>query len=70
MLQLAEEVIRLTGSKSKNCLPATSWRRPSKTSPRFSQQKNIINWEPVVSLEEGILKRLLIFDRSISSGLS
>jgi len=69
MLQLAEEVIRLTGSKSKIVYQPLPGDDPQKRRPDISQAKEILNWEPVVSLEEGLIKTITYFDRSISSGV-
>jgi UDP-glucuronate decarboxylase len=69
MLQLAEEVIRLTGSKSKIVYQPLPGDDPQKRRPDISKAKEILNWEPLVSLEEGLIKTISYFDRLIESGI-
>jgi UDP-glucuronate decarboxylase len=69
MLQLAEEVIRLTGSKSKIVYQPLPGDDPQKRRPDISKAKEILNWEPVVSLEEGLIKTITYFDRLIEAGI-
>ena len=65
MIQLAEQVIRLTGSKSKirhEALPADD---PMQRQPDISKAKEILNWEPKVNLEEGLIKTIEYFKNTI-----
>ncbi|HBG69298.1 MAG: NAD-dependent dehydratase [Bacteroidetes bacterium GWF2_43_63] len=65
MLQLAENVIRLTGSKSKirhEPLPADD---PMQRQPDISKAKQILHWEPKVNLEEGLIKTIEYFKNTI-----
>jgi len=65
MLQLAEQVIRLTGSKSKirhEPLPADD---PMQRQPDISKAKEILHWEPKVNLEEGLIKTIEYFKNTI-----
>ncbi len=65
MLQLAEQVIRLTGSKSKirhESLPADD---PMQRQPDISKAKEILQWEPKVNLEEGLIKTIEYFKNTI-----
>ncbi len=62
MLELAEKVIRLTGSKSKLVylpLPADD---PKQRRPDITLAKNKLNWEPKVPLEEGLKKVIEYFE--------
>jgi len=59
--ELAEEVIRLTGSKSeivKRPLPSGD---PEKRKPDISLAKEKLGWEPKIKLEEGLLKTIAYF---------
>jgi len=54
ILELAEKVIRLTGSKSKlvyNPLPEDD---PMQRQPNISLAKKVLDWEPKVPLDEGL----------------
>lgn len=64
VMDLANEVIRLTGSKSTivyNPLPSDD---PKQRRPDISLAKDILGWEPKVCLEEG-LKATISYFRSI-----
>jgi UDP-glucuronate decarboxylase len=61
MLELAEKVIRLTGSTSKIIhmpLPADD---PTQRQPNISLAKKELGWEPKIMLEEGLLKTIDYF---------
>ncbi len=61
ILQLAHEVIRLTGSKSKlihKPLPADD---PTQRQPDITRAKNILNWQPTIQLEDGLIKTINYF---------
>ena len=62
ILQLAELVIKLTDSKSKLIrmpLPADD---PKQRKPDITKAKNLLNWQPVTPLEEGLKKTIEYFD--------
>jgi len=64
MLELAQLVIKLTGTKSKithKPLPADD---PKQRRPDISLAKKIINWEPKISLEEGLAKTIEYFKKT------
>jgi UDP-glucuronate decarboxylase len=61
ILQLAEKVIELTGSKSKIIFEPLPEDDPMQRKPDISKIKSIINWEPNVQLEEGLLKTIEYF---------
>jgi len=61
ILELAEKVIKLTGSKSKiikEPLPADD---PKQRKPDISKAKKYLDWEPRVNLEEGLKKTIEYF---------
>ena len=58
MLELAEKVLKLTGSKSSlvhKPLPADD---PRQRCPDITRAKTVLNWTPKVSLEEGLQKTI------------
>lgn len=61
MLELAEKVLKLTGSSSKIIhmpLPADD---PLQRKPDISLAKEKLNWEPLIPLEEGLIKTIDYF---------
>ena len=68
ILELAELVIQQINSKSKitfNSLPVDD---PKMRCPDITLAKNNINWEPKVSLKNGLKKTVDYFDKLLSSG--
>ena len=63
MKELAEQVIALTGSKSKlehRPLPADD---PRQRKPNIEQAKEKLGWEPKIPLKDGLVKTIAYFDR-------
>ncbi|HUC34977.1 MAG TPA: UDP-glucuronic acid decarboxylase family protein [Gaiellaceae bacterium] len=58
LLELAEAVIRVTGSKSEIVFEALPVDDPQVRQPDITRAQQLLGWEPEVELEEG-LKRLL-----------
>jgi UDP-glucuronate decarboxylase len=54
MLQLAETVIRLTNSNSKITFKDLPQDDPKVRQPDISKAKQILNWSPLVELEDGL----------------
>ncbi|GAB3453887.1 UDP-glucuronic acid decarboxylase family protein [Insolitispirillum peregrinum] len=68
MLELAEQVIRLTGSRSQIIhmpLPADD---PKQRRPDISYAKSTIDWQPTVPLEEGLKRTIAYFRGLLESG--
>lgn len=66
IMELANEVIRLTNSKSKIVrmpLPADD---PCRRQPDISLAKRELNWEPKIQLEQGLLKTIDYFNSVIN----
>jgi UDP-glucuronate decarboxylase len=62
MLELAEKVLHLTGSNSKLVhLPLPS-DDPKQRCPDISRAKAVLNWEPKVQLENGLVKTIAYFN--------
>jgi UDP-glucuronate decarboxylase len=60
--QLAEEVIRLTGSRSKLVQAPIPTDDPKQRQPDISLAKTRLGWQPKVPLAEGLLKTIEYFD--------
>jgi UDP-glucuronate decarboxylase len=58
MLELAEMVLRLTGSKSKIVFRPLPYDDPHQRRPNIELAKTKLDWEPKVKLEDG-LKRVI-----------
>ncbi|MFA6138642.1 MAG: UDP-glucuronic acid decarboxylase family protein [Sulfurimonas sp.] len=61
MLELAEKVINLTGSKSKMIFQPLPQDDPLQRQPIIDLAKKELNWEPHVKLEDGLKKSIEYF---------
>jgi UDP-glucuronate decarboxylase len=61
MLELAEMVLRLAGSRSKISFKPLPSDDPKQRRPDISLAKQALDWEPKVSLEEGLEKTIAYF---------
>jgi UDP-glucuronate decarboxylase len=65
ILELAQMVIRLTGSRSKIIFEPLPQDDPLQRQPDISLAKKRLNWEPTLNLEQG-LKRTIEYFRAIT----
>ncbi len=63
--QFAEEIIKLTGTKQKVIYKPLPQDDPKQRQPDITRAKQILNWEPKVSREEG-LKKTYEYFKSLS----
>jgi UDP-glucuronate decarboxylase len=61
MLELAEKVIKLTGSSSKLKFEPLPQDDPKQRQPDITKAKTQLGWEPKVQLEEGLEKTISYF---------
>jgi UDP-glucuronate decarboxylase len=61
MLELAEKVIEMTGSKSKTVFESLPQDDPNRRKPDIALAKKKLNWEPKTGLDEGLLKTIEYF---------
>lgn len=59
----------LTASKSKIAYKDLPVDDPRKRKPDISKAKEILNWQPTVSLEEGLKKTIAYFDQLLRKGV-
>ncbi len=60
--QLAEQVIDLTGSKSKLVFMPLPQDDPKQRQPNIEKAREILGWEPAVQLRDGLTKTIAYFD--------
>ncbi len=69
ILELAEQILEITGSSSKiRHLPLPE-DDPTQRRPDISLAKERLNWEPTIRLHEGLLKTIAYFEELLSQGL-
>jgi UDP-glucuronate decarboxylase len=70
ILELAEKVIKMTGSQSKiihEILPSDD---PKQRQPDITQARKVLDWEPKYSLDEGLKPTIAYFDKLLVAGES
>jgi len=65
LLQFAEEVLKLTGSKSKIVFEPLPQDDPKQRQPNITKAKEILGWEPKVDRHEGLKHTLEYFKQHI-----
>ena len=65
LLQFAEEVIALTGSKSKIVYEPLPQDDPKQRQPNITKAKEILGWQPTVDRSEGLRRTLEYFKQHI-----
>ena len=63
MLELAEKVLALTGSKSKIVYKPLPQDDPTQRKPVIDLAKKELDWEPKVALAEGLKKTIAYFEQ-------
>lgn len=61
MLELAETILRLTGSRSRLQFQASPMDDPRRRQPDIGLAKEKLGWEPAVGLQEGLQKTIAYF---------
>lgn len=61
MLELAQKVVELTGSKSKIVFKSLPADDPKQRQPDIALARGKLNWEPKIALEEGLKKTIEYF---------
>ena len=65
LMQFAEEVLALTGSKSKIVFKPLPQDDPKQRQPDITKARNILGWEPKVDRHEGLKRTLEYFKQHI-----
>jgi len=66
MIELADKIIKITGSKSKIVFEKLPSDDPRKRKPYISLAKEIIEWEPKVNLDEGLVQTVNYFKKVLN----
>lgn len=66
MLELAQKVIEITGSKSKLVYQPLPSDDPKQRRPDISLAMQHLNWQPKVELNDGLIKTVAYFDQLLS----
>lgn len=65
MLELAEMILRLTGSRSSLVKLPLPQDDPRQRQPSIERAKSLLGWKPSVSLEDGLVRTIAYFQRRI-----
>jgi len=66
--ELAEKVIEMTNSTSKLSFNPLPQDDPKQRQPAIALAKKELDWEPIIKLEEGLIKTISYFDNLIKEG--
>ncbi|MCK4700233.1 MAG: SDR family oxidoreductase [Bacteroidales bacterium] len=64
--ELAEKIIEFTGSKSKITFEPLPTDDPTQRKPNISKAKEVLQWKPKIKLEEGLVKTIEYFKKTLS----
>lgn len=65
VIDLAKEILRLTGSASPILFTSLPLDDPKQRRPDISKAKKLLDWSPRISLEEGLKKTIQYFERAL-----
>jgi UDP-glucuronate decarboxylase len=68
MIELAEAVIRLTGSASTMVFRPAPVDDPRQRQPDITKARGKLGWEPTIPLEQGLVHTIAYFDKLLSKG--
>lgn len=66
MIELAEKVLRLTGSASKLIHMPLPQDDPKQRRPDITKAKQLLNWEPTIALEQGLERTIAYFRKVVT----
>jgi len=66
--EIAETIIRMTGSTSKVVYRPLPTDDPKQRRPDITRARELLGWEPKVQLEEGLIKTIEYFRTKVKSG--
>jgi UDP-glucuronate decarboxylase len=70
MLQLAQLVLEKTGSASRIVFKPLPQDDPRQRKPDITLAKRVLDWQPTVKLEEGLIRTIDYFRKVVEDGIS
>lgn len=70
IIELAKKIMELTNSRSKIINLPKPTDDPIQRKPNIELAKNILNWEPEINLNEGLIKTIAYFEAELTKGSS
>ena len=67
MIELAEKVLRLTGSKSKLVYKPLPQDDPKQRCPDITKARQSLDWQPMIALDEGLARTVAYFRRALAA---
>lgn len=67
ILEFAERILELTGSRSRMVFRPLPADDPKRRNPDITLAKNVLQWSPIISLEEGLEKTIAYYQKSLYS---
>jgi dTDP-glucose 4,6-dehydratase len=68
ILEVAQAILEVTGSKSEMCLEALPEDDPTRRCPDIAKARALLGWEPRISLKEGLAMSLDFFKSKVAAG--
>jgi UDP-glucuronate decarboxylase len=69
-MELATQMISLTGSRSRIVYRALPENDPKQRQPDISRAQELLDWRPQIALKDGLIKTIAYFENLLSdSGL-
>ena len=68
IIELAEKILEITGSKSELAHKPLPEDDPKQRQPNLSLTKEKLNWQPKISLQDGLVKTIEYFDGLLKEG--
>jgi UDP-glucuronate decarboxylase len=65
MLELAQKIIHLSGSRSEIVFRPLPADDPMQRQPDISQAQSVLGWAPKIPLEKGLLNTIIYFEQTI-----
>ena len=62
MIELAEKVKEITGSRSELIYKPLPFDDPKQRQPNIAMARKILDWEPKVNIEQGLIKTIQYFE--------
>jgi len=68
ILECAQAVLEVTGSKSELCFEDLPIDDPTRRQPDITKARNLLGWEPQITLRQGLERALPFFKEKVAAG--